>query len=163
VRIGRLTALITMFAAIVWSLQLGRFESIFQGISALIAYIAPPITAVFLWGVFWRRASGKAAATTLIVGSALGFTVFLLDWNKTATGWNVPFLMAAFYLFVICSAILFGASVLSPHRHTAESEKLVWRHPLEALSSPGWRGLGNYKVLSAVLFAAMVGLYWSFS
>ena len=31
----------------------------------------------------------------------LGFTVFLLDWFKESTGWNVPFLMAAFYLFVL--------------------------------------------------------------
>lgn len=163
VRIGRLTAFLTMGAAIVWSLQLGRFESIFQGISALIAYIAPPITTVFLWGVFWRRASGRAAATTLILGSVLGFVVFLLDWNKAETGWNVPFLMAAFYLFVICSLILFTASMRWPHQHTAESEKLVWRTPLAALDSAGWSGLGNYKILAGLLFAVMVSLYWVFS
>ena len=29
------------------------------------------------------------------------------QWHKETTGWNVPFLMAAFYLFVICSVILF--------------------------------------------------------
>lgn len=82
----------SVFAAIIWSLQLGRFESIFQGISALISYIAPPVTAVFLWGVFWKRASGAAAVATLSFGSLLGFIVFLLDWNKAVTGWNVPFL-----------------------------------------------------------------------
>lgn len=163
VRIGRFTAFLTMGAAIIWSLQLGRFESIFQGISALIAYIAPPITTVFLWGVFWRRASGRAAATTLILGSVLGFVVFLLDWNKATTGWDVPFLMAAFYLFTICSLILFIASMFWPHQHTAESEKLVWRSPLEALDSPGWSGLGNYKILAGLLFVVMVSLYWVFS
>jgi len=163
VRVGRITAFLTVVLAIVWSLQLDRYESIFQGVSALISYIAPPITTVFLWGVFWKRASGTAATVTLLAGSTLGFTVFLLDWNKDATGWNVPFLMAAFYLFVICSAILFVVSLISPHRHTEESAKLVWAHPFDAVRTPGWPGLGDYRVLAAILFVTMLLLYWIFS
>ena len=50
-----------MIAAIVWSPYVGRFGSIFQGLNDLICYIAPPITVVFLWGVFWRKASGTGA------------------------------------------------------------------------------------------------------
>jgi SSS family solute:Na+ symporter len=162
VKVGRITAVVTVVLAVVWSLQLGRYESIFQGLAALICYVAPPITAVFLWGVFWKRASGAAAAVTLALGSALGFTVFLLDWFKESTGWNVPFLMAAFYLFVICSVILFVASLIRPHRHTAESARLVWAHPLDALRTPGWPGLADYRVIAAILFGTMVALYWFF-
>ncbi|MCH7226590.1 sodium:solute symporter [Haloferula sp. A504] len=162
VRVGRMTALFTVVLAVVWSLQLGRYESIFQGVSALICYVAPPITAVFLWGVFWKRASGTAAAVTLSLGSALGFTVFLLDWFKESTGWNVPFLMAAFYLFVICSVILAVVSLIVPHRHTQESAKLVWANPLEAVSTPGWPGLADYRVIAALLFVTMLALYWFF-
>jgi SSS family solute:Na+ symporter len=72
-------AKMTIILAIIWSIQLDHFKSIFQGISALISYIAPPITTVFLWGVFWKRASGFAAAITLALGSLLGLTVFFLD------------------------------------------------------------------------------------
>ena len=39
------------------------------------------------------------------LGALLGLTVFLLDWNKEVTGWNVPGLMAGFYLFAICSVM----------------------------------------------------------
>lgn len=162
VRVGRITALFTVVLAVVWSLQLGRYESIFQGVSALICYVAPPITVVFLWGVFWKRASGTAAAVTLSLGSALGFTVFLLDWFKESSGWNVPFLMAAFYLFVICSVILAVASLIAPHQHTAESAKLVWANPLEAVRTPGWPGLADYRVIATLLFVTMVALYWFF-
>jgi len=162
VKVGRLTAFITVVLAILWSLQLEHYQSIFQGVSTLISYIAPPITTVFLWGVFWPRASGKAAVVTLSLGSALGFTVFLLDWYKDATGWNVPFLMASFYLFLICSALLVVASALWPHQHTAESRKLVWAHPLEAVKSPGWPGLADYRVVATVLFLTMLTLYWIF-
>jgi SSS family solute:Na+ symporter len=163
VKTGRITALITIVFAIVWSLQLDHFRSIFQGISAMISYIAPPITTVFLWGVFWKRASGFAAVITLSLGSLLGLTVFFLDWYKETTGWNVPFLMAAFYLFVVCSIILFIASLIRPHQHTEESARLVWGHPLDALRSPGWPGLGDYRIVAGILFATMISLYWFFS
>ncbi|MCF7675409.1 MAG: sodium:solute symporter [Akkermansiaceae bacterium] len=163
IKIGRITAFLTIIIAVLWSLQLGRYGSIFQGISALICYIAPPITTVFLWGVFSKRASAKGAVATLGVGALLGFTVFVLDWNKESTGWNVPFLMAAFYLFVICSTILFGVSALFPQAHTRESAALVWDSPLAALRAPGWKGVGNYKFLALMLFLTMVALYWIFS
>jgi len=163
IRIGRITAFVTMIVAIVWSLQLGRYASIFQGIQSLISYIAPPITAVFLWGVFQKRASATGAATTLVVGTLLGFTVFLLDWNKQSTGWDVPFLMAAFYLFVICSVILFAVSAFFPQTHTAESSALVWENPSAALRAPGWKGIGNYKLLSLLLFLTMAALFYLFS
>ena len=134
-------------------------ESIYQGSNTIICYLAPPITTVFIWGVFWRRASSRGALATLTIGSFLGLVVFLLDWYKGAIDrdWNVvQFMMAAFYLFVICSAVLVVTSLIWPHKHTPQSEQLVWKHPLEALSSPGWKGVLNYKLLAGVLFVVMV-------
>ena len=162
VKVGRITAFVTVVLAIVWSLQLGRYGSIFEGIVALISYVAPPITAVFLWGVFWKRASSAAATATLGLGALLGLAVFLLDWNKEVTGWNVPGLMAGFYLFVICSLVLWVVSMVRPHQHTGESAGLVWAHPLDALRTPGWPGLADYRVIAGVLFATMMLLYWIF-
>jgi SSS family solute:Na+ symporter len=160
--IGRVTTLVAMVAAIVWSPFIDQFGSVFQAITAIICYIAPPITAVFLWGVFWRRASGVAAVLTFYLGSALGLAVFVLDYFKVSW-WKVPSMMATFYLFIACSSIMLLVSLVKPHEHTAQSEILVWDQPLAALSSPGWRGLGNYKVLAALLFATMVVLYVIFA
>ncbi len=157
--VGRIATFVAMVAAIVWSPFLGHFDSIFQGVSAMICYIAPPITAVFVWGLFMRRASSAGALVTLWAGFGLGFAVFLLDWFKDATGWNVPFMMASFYLFVACSVVLWTVSIIAPHRHTVESEKLLWSNPLDALRGAGWPGIGNYRLLAAVLFVVMVGLY----
>ena len=122
-----------------------------------------PITAVFIWGVLWKRASAAGALATLSIGSGLGLLVFFLDWFKDRTGWNVPSMMATFYLFVICSAILVIGSRLRPHRHTAESELLVWSSPLAALRSRGeGRGL-DYRLLAALLFITMIALYVLFA
>jgi len=161
--IGRVVTFIGMVLAILWSPLISHFQSIFQGIVALICYIAPPITAVFLWGVFWKRASAAGALATLSVGSALGFAVFFLDWFKNRTGWNVPAMMATFYLFAICSAILVIVSCLRPHRHTSASESLVWSSPLEALRSGGGSGGLDYRLVALMLFAVMIVLYLVFA
>lgn len=182
VLVGRMVTFVAMIVAMVWSPFLERFGSVFQGINAMICYLAPPITTVFLWGVLWRRGSALAARTTLYVGSALGLCVFLLDFFKVdlsswlasagltglseqmiAVGlggpWSVLFMMSAFYLFCICSVLFFLLSLVWPHQHTPESERLVWSHPLAALQGEAWPGLGNYKVLAGILAVSMIVLY----
>jgi len=161
--VGRVVTLVAMIAAILWSPLVSHFQSIFQGIVAIICYISPPITAVFIWGIFWKRASAAGAYATLSLGSGLGLIVFLLDWFKVKTGWNVPSMMATFYLFAICSAILVGVSLKRPHVHTEESAKLVWTSPLEALRGRFSAGALDYRVVAAVLFVVMVFLYIVFA
>jgi SSS family solute:Na+ symporter len=100
---------------------------------------------------------------TLSIGSALGLAVFFLDWFKERTGWNVPSMMATFYLFVICSVILAVLSYLKPHRHTAESEKLVWSSPLAALKSRVGSGGLDYRLVALLLFIVMIVLYVVFA
>jgi len=161
--IGRVVTLIAMIAAILWSPLVSHFQSIFQGIVAVICYISPPITAVFLWGVFWKKASAAGATATLSLGSGLGLVVFFLDWFKDKTGWNMPPMMATFYLFVICSAILVIVSLIKPQVHTAESAKLVWTSPLEAVHGRFTAGALDFRIVSAVLFVVMVILYIVFA
>jgi SSS family solute:Na+ symporter len=169
VLVGRTVTFIAMIAAILWSPFISHYESIFQGINAIICYIAPPITVVFVFGVFWRRASDKAAFATLSIGSFMGLLVFLLDWFKNKDWlkqyieWKVPFMMASFYLFLLCSATLILVSLFKPHQHNAESERLVWTDPSEAFRAEAWKGIGNYKFLAALLFATMVVLYTIFA
>jgi len=89
--------------------------------------------------------------------------VFFLDWFKAYTHWSVPFMMSAFYLFCICSAVLVAVSLLTPDPVSAERETLSWRNPFEALQGQAWRGLGDFRVLAGVLFATMVVLYYIFA
>ena len=157
--IGRIVTFGAMIFAIIWSPLISHYSSIYAGGITLVSCVAPSISVVFLFGVFWRRASGKAAFTTLWVGSILGLTVFLLDWFKEYTHWNIPSLLSSFYLFCLCSAVLIVVSLFRPHEHSEESEKLVWKSLSDSLSDKGWRGIGNYKVLSVVLFVTIIVLY----
>ncbi|MFC2098833.1 sodium/solute symporter, partial [Bacteroidota bacterium] len=104
--VGRIATLVAILLAILWAPQISKFGSILEGNTAMISYLAPAITAVFLGGVLWKKASAKGAFITLCVGTALGFIVFMLDWFKEISGWNLSFMMAGFFLFLISSAVL---------------------------------------------------------
>ncbi|PXX23782.1 sodium:solute symporter [Arenibacter sp. ARW7G5Y1] len=163
VNIGRLATMVAMVLAILWSPLVGKFPTLYQGINTIISYLAPPITTVFVFGVFWRKASTQGAMMTLVLGSIMGLMVFLLDWFKQITDWDVPFLLSAFYLFIFCSFIMIMVSLVKPHVHTVDSENLIWASPLESLKGDAWRGIGDFKVLALVLFIVIVLLYILFS
>jgi SSS family solute:Na+ symporter len=162
-----LTGKIAAGIALVFSLALlpllNQYESIFSGINDIIAHIAPPITCVFLLGIFWKGASAMSAKLTLWIGSGLGVVVFVINklFPETLIG-HIPFMMMAFYLFCICAVLQVILSYRFPVVHTAESSTLYWKSPLEPLQSPGWRGIGNYKILSGALLLLMGVLYYIF-
>ncbi len=86
VTVGKITTVAGTVLAIVCSPLFGHYSTIFEGINKLISYVAPPITAVFLLGVFWKGAAGKPAFATLLGGSLLGLAVFVLDWTDVYRG-----------------------------------------------------------------------------
>ena len=61
VRIGQYATFVGMVVAVVCTGYVEKFPTIYQGANAVICYLAPPITTVFAFGVFSKRASSKAA------------------------------------------------------------------------------------------------------
>ena len=165
IRAGRIATVIAMFFAVAWASQIGKFGIILEANTAMICYAAPAITAVFLGGVLWKRASSKGAFITLCTGTAMGAVVFVIDfwsefWEKIfGWKWDYSYMMVGFLLFVVSCVILYITSRLYPHKHTAESEKLVWENLSAVLRRPSWGGLANYKFLSAVLLIIIAALY----
>jgi SSS family solute:Na+ symporter len=161
VTVGRWSAGVALIVSIALLPLLNSYQSLFEGINDVIAHIAPPITCVFLLGVFWKKASAKAAQYTLLIGSILGVAVFIVNkvyGTETFIG-HIPFMMMAFYLFCACVTIQVIFSYRYPVKHTAQSEVLYWKSIWEPLQSKGWSGVGNYKVLSASLLLIMGVLY----
>lgn len=164
VRVGRITAAMALALSLALLPLLNRYTSLFEGINDVIAHIAPPITCVFLLGVFWRKASAPAARITLWMGSLLGMAIFAIGkigGVETVIG-RIPFMMMAFYLFCCCVLLQVIFSHIYPVKHTAASSVLYWKSWREPLKSKGWKGLGNYKLLSLVLIATLVLLYCLF-
>ncbi|TCC87948.1 sodium:solute symporter [Pedobacter frigiditerrae] len=163
VTVGRWSASIALLISIGLLPLLNQYTSLFEGINDIIAHIAPPITCVFLLGVFWKKASGKAAQYTLWLGSFLGIVVFAINkLNPDTLIGKIPFMMMAFYLFIACVTIQVSCSYIYPVVHTEQSKKLYWNSFWEPLQVKGWPGMGNYKFLSALLLTIMVVLYCYF-
>ena len=160
VMIGKVTTVAGTVLAIVASPLFGHYTTIFEGINKLISYVAPPITAVFLIGVFWKRASGKSALITLVSGMLLGLAVFVLDWKKIYQG---DFMLTAFVLLMMCIVIMVATTFALPETLKPEAEALVWtdwRQPLRGQA--GGNGLANYRVAAALVLSVFVVLYLIF-
>lgn len=163
VKTGKISAGLALLFSLAVMPLLNSYESIFNGLNDIIAHIAPPITCVFLLGVFWRRASARSARLTLWTGSALGALVFAVNklWPQSIIG-NIPFMIMAFYLFCVCVLLQVIFTFCYPHTAGSGKKVLYWASIREPLQSPGWEGIGNYKTLALVLLTVMAVLFWSF-
>ncbi len=184
VKIGRWTTVAATLLAIVLSPVFGHYDTIFQGIQVMVCYIAPPITAVFLVGVFWRKAGGRAAFLTMVLGAILGAVGFVLDFFKAGIlGQGAAarqaiersavyrfiydvalkdFMMASFGIFCLCVATLILASLILREPLKEEAGPLVWEHWTEPIRVRCGRGLSDYRVMSATVLASFVVLYFIF-
>jgi solute:Na+ symporter, SSS family len=155
VRVGRISAGLALLFSLALLPLLNRYESIFNGLNDIIAHIAPPITCVFLLGVFWRKASPKSAKLTLWIGSALGAGVFVANKLFPGTAFaHIPFMMMAFYLLVFCIALQVLCSYLYPiSRPDPDRPVLYWSSGMDPLRKP---------FLPALLLLVMVILFWIF-
>lgn len=167
--IGRIASLVSFGIGIALVPLLDRYQSIFAGLNDIIAHLAPPITCVFLLGVFWPAASGRSAKWTMWLGSAIGVIIYSLKtmqkWKPENFEWlptffyKTPFMLMTFYMFVACVLMQIIFTILMPKLPEEDPKQLHWKNPLDAVRTPGWPGLGDYRFLSFLTAAAFVGLY----
>ncbi|MEO2047311.1 MAG: sodium:solute symporter [Pirellulales bacterium] len=168
VRIGRITAVVVMLIAMAWSTQGKHFGGIFAGLNHMIACLAPPITAVFLLGVFWPRGTSQAAFCTLLSGFVMGIIVFVADFpafgfEVISSQLGIPFMLQAWWLFVLCCGLFVIVSLLTARPVPEQINGLCWPHPLAALTTEPLRSIRDPRVLALLLIAIMFTLYWMFA
>lgn len=166
VRIGRISAVVVMLLAMAWSTQGGRFSSIFEAINTIAAHLAPPISTVFIWGVFWRRGTKQAALFTLITGFSLGALTFMIDLPvfgdvKIITdGLGISFMMQAWWLFCLCSLLFVFVSLLTPPPDPKQVEGLTWKNPGQVLGGHRLKSIFDPRLMAGALLLLMVVLYY---
>jgi SSS family solute:Na+ symporter len=133
--VGRVATGVIVLISILWVPLIKYLNSqIYQYLQSVQAYIGAPITAVFLIGVLWKRATGRAAITTLITGGLLGAGRFVLDVMHDAFHVDLgafnrlvafSFLNYSVIVFVFCVLLMFAISLTEPRRTAAAQEKLT--------------------------------------
>jgi solute:Na+ symporter, SSS family len=168
VTVGRISSVVIMILAILWSTQGGRFSSIFAAVNVIASDLAPPITTVFLFGVFWRRGTKEASLVTLASGIIMGVAAFVLDLPVFGTsklitdGLGISFMMQAWWMFCICCVVYVIISMLTPPPAAEQVDGLTWSNPLAVLMEKPLTTFWDPRILCLVLFLTMTVIYYLF-
>jgi SSS family solute:Na+ symporter len=159
---------------------------IYQYLQSVQAYISPPIAAVFLIGVFWRRVNSHGAIASLFTGLILGVARLTLELNKDSLDGgllllyaDINFLHFAILLFVVCSVVLVLVSFMTPGQSDEQLAGLTFQtaeqrpakaeafdipdsleHMPDIATDPAWRDRDRW--LSAGLIAVVAAVWWCF-
>ncbi len=123
VNVGRVATMLMVILSLAWIPFMDRISGqLWIYLQSVQAYVSPPIAAVFLLGIGWKRINGQGAITSLLVGFVLGALRFILEVVYAGKlpggllGWFVGmnFLHFAILIFVVCVVILVAVSLLTP-------------------------------------------------
>ena len=111
---GRVVTLVGAAIAIIITVAIDSIKglNLFNIFQSVLSFIAPPMTAVFLLGVFWQRTTTRAANVALTAGTAFCLIVGILYlWGPDSALWP-HFMMLSFLLFVILAVMMVVVSLL---------------------------------------------------
>ena len=176
---GKIATGIIVVLGIVWIPIMERIGGgvMYQYLQNVQSYIAPPVTAVFLLGIIWKRVNAQAAISTLIAGLALlilrlsSEIYYQADISAGAVHDNllygfatINFAHMAIFMFLFSVALCISVSLAtSPPDYKRISGlsfgTLTKEHKLE--------NKGSYDtidvVLSVVLVAIVIGILMYFT
>ncbi len=176
VAVGRITAVILVILGLLWIPFMKYVSSqLYIYLQSVQAYIAPPIAACFLLGLFFRRLNGAGAIASLWTGLVLGLLRLILELvngvaktglpDGTVWSWmaEINFLHFAVLLFVISTVVLAGVSAFTAAPTPAQLAGLSYGAATEGLPSgvqPSGSEGRRLDVGMSVLLAALIGVLW---
>ena len=123
VNIGRIATAIVVVLGILWIPIMANISGVlYEYLQKVQSYISPPITAVFLLGIFYKRINSQGAYVTLISGFVIGGGRIILELAVEGLDpggilyylATVNFLTFAAWFFLLCVIILIGVSLFTP-------------------------------------------------
>jgi len=176
VRVGRIATVIMVLFGIMWIpfIELIGSGQIFVYLQSVQAYVSPPITAVFLLGLFWSRGNGIAAIVVLITGFVLGAFRFIIEvMNKNGmidseflqTIASVNFLNLCTFIFLFCCVLFVVVSLLTPKPDHKQLKGITFKYANEAeisvVESPVWKRKNLIAAVGLVIVTVLLYiLFW---
>lgn len=106
VNVGRLTAGIALIIAVCLAPLLGGIDQMFQYIQEYTGLVSPGILAVFLMGLFWKKATNKGAIWGVLCSIPIALIFKLLPLE-------MPFMDQMFYATLLTIVVIFMVSLSS--------------------------------------------------
>lgn len=164
VLVGRLTTALLVICGLMWIPFMKTIsQQLYQYLQSVQAYISPPIAAVFLLGIFFKRLNSRGAMAALLSGFVLGLGRLIAEINKDKlTGFwfhfaDINFLHFAVFLFIVCAAVFVGVSLTAPPASEEKLANLTYSTRRFAVTNPAWK---RRDIKLSFILAAVVGLVW---
>nr|VFK68097.1 MAG: solute:Na+ symporter, SSS family [Candidatus Kentron sp. UNK]VFK73414.1 MAG: solute:Na+ symporter, SSS family [Candidatus Kentron sp. UNK] len=161
---GRLTTGIFMVLAAMWAQVIVNFDTLWQYLQSVLAYVSPPIVACFIMGVFWKRANRHGAFSALIVGHLAALLIFILKDYLCVVEFHHLYIPPI--LVTLCILVIIAVSLASEEPDPDHISPYVWTPKLYRSETDHLAGLSwyqNYRILSIILLtstAVLVGMFW---
>jgi SSS family solute:Na+ symporter len=154
--VGRFVTVIGAAVAIILTVAIDSIKdlNLFNVFQSVLSFIAPPMAAVFVLGIFWRRTTRRAANFALTIGTAFCLIVGVLylwppEWLQIT--WP-HFMMLSFELFMILVISMVLISLTDKDKTDYEIPAPI-REPFSKLAVSLWTALA----------VVMIGLYIFFN
>ncbi|XP_012871963.1 PREDICTED: sodium/glucose cotransporter 5 [Dipodomys ordii] len=137
--VGRLVIVVLIGVSVAWIpiLQGSSSGQLFIYMQSVTSSLAPPVTAVFILGIFWKRANEQGAFWGLMAGLVVGALRLVLEFlnpaplcghpdMRPALLQNIHYLHFAIALFLLTGAVMAAGSLLTPPPQYTQIENLTW-------------------------------------
>lgn len=176
--VGRIATGVVVGLGIIWIPVMKQISGggLYQYLQSVQGYLAPPITAVFLLGLFWPRINSAGATWGLGAGFVLGMIKLALqgffgagegkihDPAILAAIGDFNFLYATGVLFALSAIIIIVASFMTPPPPIEKIRGLTYgsiHHDAATEIQSSW-DLGN-KLMAGLILLLVGGMYLYFS
>ncbi len=105
VRVGRTVALVSMVIAALLAPQLASLDQVFQYIQEYTGMVSPGVLAIFIMGLFWKKATPNSALVSALLSIPLSVLMKVLIPG-------VPFIDRMGITFLVSVALIVGLSYL---------------------------------------------------
>jgi SSS family solute:Na+ symporter len=153
---GSIAGIVIVAVAALWAPQIAKFDSMVKYFQQFLAYLTPPVIAVFMCGLFWKRATATGAFVGLVSGFVISISLLLGIKHTPLADWN--FLYVAPMLFFVALTIIIPVSLATKAPSAEVVSRFVWnssfyREETRELEATPW--FKNFRVLSILLLIFM--------
>ncbi|UZO80936.1 sodium/solute symporter [Aquimarina sp. ERC-38] len=165
--IGKIVSVVVLILAVAWIPFISKFDSLLKYYQEMLTYIAPPVVAVFMLGVFWKRINRHGAFWGLIGGAiaAIITVVCQVVFDFEVLG-DIHFLLKVPVYFVLSSIIIIVVSLAGKPDNPEQVNDYIWTRKIykeeseELIWVPFYK---NFRFWSLVLIAFCFSVLFMFN